>query len=169
MNDKDDYKEVEEKIIADIRNKKYELEINLKKIDKSIYDIETKYFETTKNCGNIVKGWEQFFTVKPKVSSGLAIKRPKLHFSERIFSQSSFINNLLREDISNNIQNIRKDNNSEIINNSIRIDEFIRDRPKKKMVCLKKKKSNDYIIHGRLLNEINKNSTKESSSNIPLM
>ena len=55
-----------EKFITLLKNKRYDVEKQLKKIDKIIYDNETKYLEETVNGGNIFRGWEHIFTSKSK-------------------------------------------------------------------------------------------------------
>ena len=57
------------KILIDIGTKKLEIEGEIKKIEKHIYDLESKYLEMTQFTGNIIKGWEQIFVPKPKINT----------------------------------------------------------------------------------------------------
>jgi hypothetical protein len=94
------------KIYYEIVSKKNELESYLKKVERSIYDYETKYLESWQYTGNIFKGWEHIFTNKskiPTVSTLPLIKRNKLPSCERMFSITSFNNPLNREET--NVQN----------------------------------------------------------------
>lgn len=106
MNDYDD----KTKITQEISLKKNELESYLKKLEKGIFEIETKYLETTQNTGNVLKGWEQLFTNKSKIPTQANIsgssKRMRFSNTERVFSQSSFNNYCLREDYAYNMQGI---------------------------------------------------------------
>ena len=53
-----------DKKILEILEKKQNLEIDLKTIEKQIYDLETKYLEETQSTGNILKGWDLYFITK---------------------------------------------------------------------------------------------------------
>ncbi len=88
--------ENESKILSEVASKISELESYKKKLDKSIYELESKYLENTQSCGNVIKGWDQFFTTKSKI--GGILKKTKFSFNERLFSQSSFANSHLKED-----------------------------------------------------------------------
>ena len=78
------------KFISLLNNKRIEVENQLRKIDKIIYDNETKYLEATANGGNIFRGWEHIFTSKSKFPHNLnSIKRPRISNNERMFSQTS--------------------------------------------------------------------------------
>jgi hypothetical protein len=95
-NDNDD-----RKLQSEITQKKNEVENYIRKLDSHIYDLESKYLESTQNIGNIIKGWDQFFTTKPKsLPSSLNPTTKKLKFSnnERIFSQCSFNNQRMKDD-----------------------------------------------------------------------
>ncbi len=83
-------------LLAEISLKIKEQENYLKLLDESIYKTETKYFESTQETGNIVRGWESFFSVKTKISSMGINKKPKFMQYERIFS------NGLMEDFNKN-------------------------------------------------------------------
>ena len=85
-------------ISKEMANKRIELENHLKKIDKLIYDSESKYLENTQGCGNIIRGWEQIFATKSKLGSTANAKKTKFTNNERIFSQTSFSNSCLREE-----------------------------------------------------------------------
>lgn len=101
--------EEQTKIVYDITAKKVEYESYLKKLDKYIFDSETKYLEATQQCGNIIKGWEQIFMAKSKLGGGINnIKKTKFSNGERIFSQTSFNNSFLRDDGSNSLPTLRQ-------------------------------------------------------------
>ena len=83
-----------------MQSKKSELESQIKKMEKFIYENETKYLEGTISSGNILRGWDHFFTSKSKIpnaamSSG---KRIRISNNERVFSQTSFNNQFLKEE-----------------------------------------------------------------------
>jgi hypothetical protein len=133
------------KIYYEILSKRNELESYLKKLEKSIYDCETKYLEGSQTTGNIIKGWDHIFTAKSKLSSTTAqslLKRTKFSNNERIFSQTSFHNSSLKEDggsVTNILKNVSMSNNN--FDNSK--DNFIRKKLKKKIyssLSIKKKK-----------------------------
>jgi hypothetical protein len=86
----------EKMFLADVASKIQELESHRKSLDSSIYKKETSYLESTQSCGNILRGWDQFFTTKSKI--GGIPKKTKFSFNERLFSQSSYNNNYLREE-----------------------------------------------------------------------
>jgi hypothetical protein len=127
------------KILLDIGKKKVEIEEEILKIERHIYDLETRYLEMTQNTGNIIKGWEQIFVPKPKVhctSAPSNYRRLKLTMSERIFSQTSYSNPLLKDDSTgdqeyNGISLLRVDSN------------FLRRKKKLHCLSLKKKKKKD--------------------------
>ena len=88
------------KILNEMQSKKSELESQIKKMEKFIYENETKYLEGTISSGNILRGWDHFFTSKSKIpnaamSSG---KRIRISNNERVFSQTSFNNQFLKEE-----------------------------------------------------------------------
>src|SRR4051812_4588378 len=92
------------KILLNISQKKNDIETYLKNLDKYIYDSETKYLDSTQNLGNILKGWDQIFTTKPKnIPQALnPSKKTKFSNNERLFSQSCFNNNQLKDDYVSN-------------------------------------------------------------------
>jgi hypothetical protein len=99
MNDYDD----KTKLNNEISSKRSELESYLKKLEKGIFDLETKYLENTQNSGNILKGWEQYFTNKSKIPGQTGLNNPnkRIRFSnnERVFSQSTFNNIHLKDEM----------------------------------------------------------------------
>lgn len=141
--------ESDDKLYTDITIKKLELESHLRKVDKFIYDAESKYFENTQSCGNIIKGWDQFFSAKPKINGGLGIKKSKFSFNERVFSQSSVNNTYIREDGISVIQGLRPSHGASNNSHKMRLSQLNKNRPKKKIVSLKKKRSSKDIINGR--------------------
>jgi hypothetical protein len=92
--------EEKNKLLNSILQKKNEIENYYKTLDKIVYDTESKYLEATQNTGNILKGWEQIFTTKPKnIAQTLNTnKKTKFTNSERLFSQTSFNNHMLKDD-----------------------------------------------------------------------
>jgi chromatin modification-related protein EAF6 len=92
------------KILFEINQKKQEIRDDIDKIEKCIFDLETKYLEITQHNGNIIKGWEQTFNTKSKINAqtiqNTLIKRQKFSSNERIFSQSSCNNPYLNENAS---------------------------------------------------------------------
>ena len=55
------------RILNEMQSKKSELESQIKKMEKYIYENETKYLEGTISSGNILRGWDHFFTSKSKI------------------------------------------------------------------------------------------------------
>jgi hypothetical protein len=155
--------ENELKFLTELSSKKSELENHLKKLDKCIYDAETKYLENTQSCGNIIKGWDQFFSTKSKI--GGMPKKTKFSFNERLFSQSSFNNTQLKEDGIINLNGIKHLNSSHTLNSSMRSSHQHQHQSngthKKKIMSsslsLKKKKLNGGIVNGRSLINHNNN------------
>lgn len=98
------------KTLYEIALKKNEIENYLKKLEKVIFEMETKYLESTQNSGNILKGWDQLFTNKSKISSSSSLinsnKRVRFSNNERVFSQSSFNNICLRDEQTGSTQSI---------------------------------------------------------------
>ena len=139
------------KFISLLNNKRNEVENQIKKIEKIIYDNETKYLETTASGGNIFRGWEHIFTSKSKFPHNLnSIKRPRISNNERMFSQTSVNNCFLKEDVVLAINNINKNrefgiptsqnninNNQRIINNN---SNYRNKKKIKQSLSIKKKK-----------------------------
>lgn len=88
------------KILNEMLSKKTELESHIKKIEKFIYENESKYLEGTISSGNILRGWDHFFTSKSKIpnSAMTSGKRIRISNNERVFSQTSFNNQFLKEE-----------------------------------------------------------------------
>lgn len=141
--------ENESKFLADVSNKISELESYKKKLDKGIYELETKYLENTQSCGNIIKGWDQFFTTKSKI--GGILKKTKFSFNERLFSQSSFSNSHLKEDGIGGVVTAYKSLGN-ISNGGIKSGIHHNGTHKKKILSslsLKKKKLSGHLVNGR--------------------
>ena len=139
--------ENESKLLSEVANKISELESYKKKLDKSIYELETKYLENTQSCGNVIKGWDQFFTTKSKI--GGILKKTKFTFNERLFSQSSFANSHLKEDGGVTAPIYKSLSNG---SHGIKSLSHHNGTHKKKILSslsLKKKKLNGHIISGR--------------------
>jgi len=140
--------ENEMKFLSEVSTKITELESYKKKLDKSIYELETKYLENTQSCGNIIKGWDQFFTTKSKI--GGILKKTKFSFNERLFSQSSYSNSYLKEDGVVVVPTYKSLGN--IANQGIKTNIHHNGTHKKKILSslsLKKKKLNGHVINGR--------------------
>ncbi|KAL4468912.1 hypothetical protein ABPG72_009182 [Tetrahymena utriculariae] len=70
-------------------DKRTQLEEELKSLEKNIYDLETQYLEETFNSGNIIRGWENYFTSTKQKSIGATQKKVRINTNDRIFSLSS--------------------------------------------------------------------------------
>ena len=106
-------------ILQTLKNKKLEIEKAINKLNKLIYDNETKYLEETSNGGNIFRGWEHVFTSKPKTQiNPNTTKKPRIPSHERLFSQtdSTFQN----KEENNNLLGLKVviNNNNQLNNNS---------------------------------------------------
>jgi hypothetical protein len=116
---------IEDKVksINEMKQKKTELEANILKIEKFIYDQETRYLESTVSSGNILKGWEHFFTSKTKIPNAAIVtgKKPRISNNERVFSQTSYNNHMLKDENASNIQVSNKNININNNNQSTRI------------------------------------------------
>ena len=83
----------DDKFNNEISLKLEEIEDDINKLNRSIYYLEGEYLGNTSLSGNIVKGWEQMFSSKPKLSNNnqshnFLNKKIKVLTSERIFSQT---------------------------------------------------------------------------------
>lgn len=80
----------EDKLANEINLRLKEIDDDISKLNKCIYTLESDYLNTTCLSGNIIKGWDQVFASKPKItSSGQAIglnKKIKITQAERLFS-----------------------------------------------------------------------------------
>ena len=87
-------------LIKEIQIKKAHLEKILENLEKFIFDKETRYLESTMSSGNILKGWEHCFTSKTKIPARTLQpgKRVRINPSERLFSQTTFNNEFLKDD-----------------------------------------------------------------------
>ena len=139
------------KILIDIATKKLEIESEIKKMEKHIYDLESKYLEMTQSTGNIIKGWEQIFVPKPKINTQTVqnnFKRQRLAINERIFSQTSYANPLLKEEsqVNSNSPGIIKFKIGVYKNGSLLngggCTNFLKRKKKMNSLSLKKKKTN---------------------------
>ncbi|CAD8068089.1 unnamed protein product [Paramecium sonneborni] len=78
-----------DKKYQELVDKKAFLDSELKNLERSIFDNETKYLEETAFTGNVIKGWDGYLSMKnTKLNSGLQ-KKGKTNQNDRIFSQSS--------------------------------------------------------------------------------
>merc|ERR1712168_263194 len=77
--------------LKDAINKKLQIEKELAKIERQIFDFEGTYLEDT--AVYVVKGWEKYLTLKTN-STDLS-KLKKFDENDRLFSQSSATSNLV--------------------------------------------------------------------------
>jgi hypothetical protein len=128
-------------LVNEIKAKRQELETQLKKIERTIYEIEGKYIENSTVSGSILRGWDHIFTAKPKISTSVIQtgKPKKCQQSDRLFSQTSFENGSYRESSLNSNSLIKQSTNYNCINDNS--DNLLRKKFKKKMLSLKKKKT----------------------------
>jgi len=142
--------------LQNLKNRKLEIEKAINKLNKLIYDNETKYLEETANGGNIFRGWEHVFTSKPKTQINTNTnKRPRISSHERLFSQTDSTfqnkeenNNLLGLKVGNLSNNVQNNNNSNNYNNIQQRNNNnpINHRHKKKINSLSLKKNKNNII-----------------------
>ena len=77
------------KFIEELYKEKDLIIENIKKLEESIKDNETKYLQDTVNGGNILRGWEHIFTTKStKNYMGNQPKKTHISNAERLFSQT---------------------------------------------------------------------------------
>lgn len=108
------------KILNEMLMKKNEIESQIKRVEKYIFDTETKYLEATANSGNILKGWDKCFTSKSKYqTSALAggKRQQRISNNERVFSQTSFNNHCLKDENSLSGQSSLRASNSGVPQN----------------------------------------------------
>ena len=75
--------------LEELHKEKNTIENYIKQLEESIYDNETKYLQSTANCGNILRGWEHIFTSKSnKIHMGNQSKKTHISNNERLFSQT---------------------------------------------------------------------------------
>ena len=141
------------KFITFLNNKRNEVESQIKKIEKIIFDNETKYLEATVNGGNIFRGWEHIFTSKSKFNHNLNPgKRPRISNNERVFSQTSVNNYCLKEDVvmnlNNNVNKYKENginpSQNNINSNSNQKNSFNKHKKKIKSLSIKKNKLGNY-------------------------
>ncbi|KAM3138276.1 hypothetical protein pb186bvf_009552 [Paramecium bursaria] len=78
-----------EKKFAELWNQKDSLAQELKVLEKSIFDLETKYLEETAASGNVLRGWEGYTLTKNQKIGTQQTRKQKIGNGDRIFSQSS--------------------------------------------------------------------------------
>ncbi|CAK70320.1 unnamed protein product (macronuclear) [Paramecium tetraurelia] len=78
-----------DKKYSELLEKKGILENELKNLEKTIFDEETKYLEETGHLGNVIKGWEGYLSMKNSKLGGNLQRKGKINPNDRIFSQSS--------------------------------------------------------------------------------
>eukprot|EP00300_Choanocystis_sp_HF-7_P001601 c11286_g1_i1.p1 GENE.c11286_g1_i1~~c11286_g1_i1.p1 ORF type:complete len:134 (+),score=22.16 c11286_g1_i1:59-460(+) len=69
-----------------LEKRKREIDEELEKMERQIYDLEGAYLEETQHVGNVLRGWESFLSSKPPLKPQ---KKPKIKDSDRLFSLSS--------------------------------------------------------------------------------
>lgn len=84
--------EENDKVLMEINSKLREIDDGISKINTFVFNAETQYLNNTNNTGNLLKGWDQIFSSRPKLATvsnnrNISIKKSKILSSERIFSQ----------------------------------------------------------------------------------
>ena len=86
--------------LEELHKEKNTIEKYIKQLEESIYDNETKYLQSTVNCGNILRGWEHIFTSKSnKIHMGNQSKKTHISNNERLFSQTFEFDKNIPEEI----------------------------------------------------------------------
>lgn len=105
----------EDKLFSELSTKTREVESDLKKVERYIYELETEYINSTAASGNIMRGWDHIFTSKPKISNSSQFqnlnKKQRISNLERVFSSTSA--GWQNEDCKLNIQHFRCQSKSE--------------------------------------------------------
>lgn len=82
--------EQEDKVQHEINQKLSEMENDLKRVETYIYELETRYLESTSTSGNIIKGWDKIFASHKITNPPLGIpKKVKPQKCDRLFSSTS--------------------------------------------------------------------------------
>ena len=74
--------------LAQLAQKKQQIEEQLMTVENQIYNLETAYLEETSGTGNVVKGWEAYLSGR-RQNYAQTNKYRTIKPSERIFSKSS--------------------------------------------------------------------------------
>ena len=86
--------------LEELHKEKNTIEKYIKQLEESIYDNETKYLQSTANCGNILRGWEHIFTSKSnKIHMGNQSKKTHISNNERLFSQTFELDKNIPEEL----------------------------------------------------------------------
>lgn len=148
--------EEKSKLFNEINSKKQELDLHLKRLEKAIFDTESKYLESSQNTGNILRGLDQIFAVKSKISSQTSQinpKRTKFSLSDKIFSQTSFNNTYLKdEQINCHSQISVRTSNYQSNLLDINKDNFLRKKFKKKIYSSLSLKNKKKLLTGSYTN-----------------
>lgn len=85
---------------------KKQLETELNDIEKKIFDLESLYLEETMHCGNVLRGWDNYLSLKSQKNNPPFTKKNKISANERIFSLSSTTspaNKKMEEELEQNV------------------------------------------------------------------
>ena len=112
------------KFLEELQKEKRTIEKYIKQLEDSIIDNETKYLQSTVNCGNILRGWEHIFTSKSnKIHMGNQCKKTHISNNERLFSQTfEFDKNIPEEILNTNDKVTTQSNTTNMNNNNIKIE-----------------------------------------------
>lgn len=68
-----------DKKYSELLDKRSILENDLRNLEKSIYDLETRYLEETATTGNILRGWEGYMLSKNSKINQTNARKPKVN------------------------------------------------------------------------------------------
>ncbi|XP_043708201.1 chromatin modification-related protein MEAF6 isoform X1 [Telopea speciosissima] len=74
-------------MLASLMSKREKLHLELRNIEKQVYELETSYLQDSNQCGNVLKGFEWFLS-SSKSTTNLKRSR-KFQPEDRLFSLSS--------------------------------------------------------------------------------
>jgi len=105
--------------VDELINRKLQLEQELAKLERQIYNLETSYLENTSNSplGNLVTGWGDFENARSLHDATTKKKQLSIPDEHRIFTNSSataakHINQLKKPAVNNNNNNNNSNNNN---------------------------------------------------------
>ncbi|EPS59649.1 hypothetical protein M569_15156, partial [Genlisea aurea] len=73
-------------LVSALLSRRAKLHEELRNIEKQVYDMETGYLQDPSQCGNVLKGFEGFFSTK---NTTLLKRSRKFQPEDRVFSLSS--------------------------------------------------------------------------------
>lgn len=74
--------------LEQLEQRKLALQNELNNIEQTIYELETSYLEDTSIYGNVIKGWDNYNSIKGRPTLN-AIKKHRVPYKDRLFSHSS--------------------------------------------------------------------------------